>query len=281
MNGEIHTTSGTAPERGRPRRMNGEATPEELQHDLDRTRADLNDTLHAIEERFSPGQMLDQTLDYLSGGPKEYAHNLSVQVKENPLPVALVGIGLAWLMAGPHMKREGAMEYTSEGIAETGGEGYHRATEAMHGMGERVSEKKADLRARMGRRMSETKERFAHVSEDFRHRREAAGERGGEMAEALRERGMGARDSFNSLMQEQPLVVGALAVALGALLGAGMPISRREQESMGSVSEDIMHRGEEMMHKAKEVGGEEMERMRESVKESAGSSGEPSGPTTH
>jgi ElaB/YqjD/DUF883 family membrane-anchored ribosome-binding protein len=278
MNGEMHT-EGRTHERERPRRMNGEASPEELQYDLDRTRADLNATLQAIEQRFSPGQILDQALDYVKGGPKEYAHNLSEQVKDNPLPVALIGIGIAWLMVGPHAGREEGVEYTSEGLAETTGEGYQRAQEAMHGMGERMTEKKADFRARMGRRMSETKERFAHASEKMRHRREAAGERGGELAEHLRERGMGARESFGSLMQEQPMVVGALAVALGALLGAGLPISRREKETMGEASSKVMHRGEEMAHEAKEMGREEAAHMGEAVKESA--KGEPSAPTTH
>ncbi|MGE0080185.1 MAG: DUF3618 domain-containing protein, partial [Thiohalomonadaceae bacterium] len=205
MNGEMHTTSGMAEEK-RPRRMNGEATPEELQMALDRTRADLNDTLRAIEQRFSPGQLLDQTLDYLKGGPKEYAHNLSVQVRDNPLPVALIGIGIAWLMMAPHMEREAGVEYTSEGIPEAG-YGEH-ARETLHGASERVTEKKAELRARMGRRMSETRERFAHMADSLRHRREAVGERGGEMAGQLRERGMQAREGFGSLMQEQPLVVG-------------------------------------------------------------------------
>ncbi|MGE0081914.1 MAG: hypothetical protein AB7U81_11510, partial [Thiohalomonadaceae bacterium] len=113
----------------------------------------------------------------------------------------------------------------------------------------------------------------------LRHRREAVGERGGEMAGQLRERGMQAREGFGSLMQEQPLVVGALAMALGALIGAGVPVTRREREVMGPMSEDVMKRGEEMAHKVREVGGAEMEHMRETVKESA--KGEGTSPTTH
>ncbi|MCK9530180.1 MAG: DUF3618 domain-containing protein [Gammaproteobacteria bacterium] len=266
MNGETHTTSGER-ERIPPRRMNGEASLEELQHDLDRTRADLNDTLRAIEQRFSPGQILDQVMDYIKGGPKEYAHNLSEQVKRNPLPVALIGIGIAWLMMGPRMG-EHEVEYTSEGIAES-----------MHGMGERAAEKKADMRARMGRRIAETKERFAHASENLRHRREMASERRGEMSAQLRERGMQARDSLSDMMHDQPIVMGALAVAVGALLGAGLPVSRRERETMGAASGEMMHRGEEIVHKAKEVGREEAARMGASVKE--GAKGETSSPTTH
>lgn len=276
MNGEMHTTSGRTEEM-RPRRINGEATPEELEMALERTRAELNDTLRAIEQRFSPGQILDQTLDYLSGGPKEYAHNLSVQVRENPLPVALIGIGIAWLVAAPHMGRRADVEYTSEGIPETGyGE---RAKEAMHGASERVSEKTHEMRTRVGRRMAHTRERLAHMADNLRHGRSTVGERSGEMAERWRERGMQAREGLGTLMHEQPLVVGALAMALGALLGAGIPVSRRERETMGPVSEDVMQRGEEMLHEAKDAGNAEMAHLRETVKE--GASGEGVGPTTH
>jgi ElaB/YqjD/DUF883 family membrane-anchored ribosome-binding protein len=266
MNGEMHTTSGER-ERIPPRRMNGEASPEELQYDLDRTRADLNDTLRALEQRFSPGQILDQVMDYIKGGPKEYAHNLSEQVKGNPLPVALIGIGIAWLMMGPRMG-EHEVQYTSEGIAES-----------TRGMAERASEKKADMRARMGRRLSETKQRLAHASESLHHRREMASERSGEMTARLRERGVQARDSLSNMMHEQPIAMGALALAVGALLGAGLPVSRRERETMGSASGEMMHRGEEAMHKAKEVGREEAARVGASVKE--GAKGETSSPTTH
>ncbi|MFA7619510.1 MAG: DUF3618 domain-containing protein [Thiohalomonadaceae bacterium] len=279
MNGEMHTSPQIGAEPPRPRHMDGDATPEELQMNLDRTRADLYDTLQALEQRFSPGQILDQTLRYLSGGPKEYAHNLSVQVRDNPLPVALIGIGIAWLMAAPHMGRKADVEYTSEGLPE---ESYgERAKGAMHGMSERVSEKQADVRARMGRRVSEAKGRFARMSDNLRHRREAAGEHGGEMAEHLRERGMQARDSFSTLMHDQPVVVGALAMALGALLGAGLPVSRRERETMGPMSGDVIQRGEEMVHKAKDMGGAEMEHMRESMKEGVGRASEDVSPTTH
>jgi hypothetical protein len=56
-------------------------------------------TLEAIQERLSPGQIFDQAVAYLrSSGGNEFLHNFGATVRDNPVPVALLGTGLAWLM---------------------------------------------------------------------------------------------------------------------------------------------------------------------------------------
>src|SRR5690606_3926849 len=81
-------------------RHNGERRPEEIEAEIARTRTDMDATLTAIEQRLTPGQLIDQGLDYMrhSGG-REFVSNLGGSVKNNPIPVALMGIGMAWLMA--------------------------------------------------------------------------------------------------------------------------------------------------------------------------------------
>ncbi|HEX7052869.1 MAG TPA: DUF3618 domain-containing protein [Burkholderiales bacterium] len=80
---------------------NGSARrPDEIQAEIDRTRRQMDGTLHAIEQRLTPGQLYDQGIEYLrNNGGTEFLSNLGQQAKANPMPVALVGIGLAWLMA--------------------------------------------------------------------------------------------------------------------------------------------------------------------------------------
>ncbi len=74
--------------------------PDEILAEIERTRHDMDSTLTAIEHRLTPGQLFDQGVEYLrhSGG-HEFVQNLGTQAKNNPMPIALVGIGLAWLMA--------------------------------------------------------------------------------------------------------------------------------------------------------------------------------------
>ncbi len=69
--------------------------PEEIEGDLEDTRAEIDTTLTQIERRLSPEQLVDQALDYLRRG--DTGTRLGEVIKRNPLPVALIGVGLTWL----------------------------------------------------------------------------------------------------------------------------------------------------------------------------------------
>lgn len=74
----------------------------EIEREIAQDRRRIEDRLDAIQQRMSPGQLVDEVLAYAkSSGGGEYASNLGSAVKNNPIPMALVGVGLAWLMAGP------------------------------------------------------------------------------------------------------------------------------------------------------------------------------------
>ncbi|GEM_PF-425469 len=72
----------------------------ELQHEIENQRARVEDTIDRIQDRLSPGQLVDELLAYTKGGG-EFVSTLQRQVTSNPLPVALLGVSLAWLMAKP------------------------------------------------------------------------------------------------------------------------------------------------------------------------------------
>ncbi|MGH8741625.1 MAG: DUF3618 domain-containing protein, partial [Burkholderiales bacterium] len=69
-------------------RHNGERRPEEIQAEIARTRGDMDATLTAIEQRLTPGQLVDQGIDYIrNSGANEFVSNLGGSVKSNPMPV--------------------------------------------------------------------------------------------------------------------------------------------------------------------------------------------------
>jgi len=77
-----------------------EKTSEDLQREIDQDRERIGHRLDAIQERMSPGQLVDEAIAYAkSSGGGEYVGNLGRALKDNPLPVALMGVSLAWLMA--------------------------------------------------------------------------------------------------------------------------------------------------------------------------------------
>jgi hypothetical protein len=79
----------------------------EIEREVEATRASVEETVEALKEKMSLGQIVDEASRYFgnTGGSQALA-NFGAQVRDNPLPLALVGIGLAWLMSGrgtPHI----------------------------------------------------------------------------------------------------------------------------------------------------------------------------------
>ena len=78
-------------------------------------RAQVERTLDELQERLSPGQLIDQAVTYLRGsGGADLMRNLGETVKRNPMPLALVGVGLAWMMLGDRRDRYARSPYWDE-----------------------------------------------------------------------------------------------------------------------------------------------------------------------
>jgi Protein of unknown function (DUF3618) len=72
---------------------------EQFEEQARRARTRLSETLEALRTRMTPRQVVDQLADYASRGPAaEFFHNLAREARENPLPLTLIGVGVAWLI---------------------------------------------------------------------------------------------------------------------------------------------------------------------------------------
>lgn len=216
----------------------------EIQRDIDHTRAEMSETLDTLRGRLSPGELLDQAVAYVkAGGASEYTRNLGETVKQNPVPTVLIGIGLAWLMMGGSRGHQPAA--STPGTSGLG----RRAREAAGHMAERAGSTVQGARAGAGGAQ-------ARAGEMAQGARQQAGETADRMWSQAASQGDRAKASFTYLQKEQPLVLGALGFALGAALGAGLPSTEREDELMGETRDAYVHR-------AKEMGEEQLERARE------------------
>ena len=83
---------------------NEQKTSAELQREIELQRSRVENTIDQIQEKLSPGQLVDELLAYTKGGGGEFVASLQRNVVSNPLPVALLGVSLAWLMAKPSPK---------------------------------------------------------------------------------------------------------------------------------------------------------------------------------
>ncbi len=96
--------------------INGNNRSAQLEREVEAQRNRVESTIDEIKDRLTPGQLVDEMLSYTKHGGAHFAANLGNTVTANPLPVALIGIGIAWLMSGqkPQMGSTGyASNYAS------------------------------------------------------------------------------------------------------------------------------------------------------------------------
>lgn len=147
---------------------------ERLEREAEHTRAELEQTLGELRARMSPGKLLDQAGDYFrNSSGRAYLHNLRNEIVSNPVPIALVGAGIAWLALSGAIGRRGqgrahdpARDWgRSAGIADDLAHGGHGPS-AM----QRAKDTARTWAHEAGDAVSETEERW-------RERAEEAGDR--------------------------------------------------------------------------------------------------------
>jgi hypothetical protein len=70
---------------------------EQLEREAEVARSNLAADLDELRHRMTPGQIVDEVTDYARDTPvAEFIGNLMRDVRENPLPLLLIGAGIAW-----------------------------------------------------------------------------------------------------------------------------------------------------------------------------------------
>lgn len=72
--------------------------PDAMRRDVERERERLNATIEEVERRLTPGQLVDEILRHARGPGSDLVTSIGRTLSANPIPTALVGVGLAWLL---------------------------------------------------------------------------------------------------------------------------------------------------------------------------------------
>jgi ElaB/YqjD/DUF883 family membrane-anchored ribosome-binding protein len=257
--------------------------PATLEREIDQTRANMDRTLGALERKFSPGQLLDQAMEFARENGGEFANNLGRSVKENPVPALLTAVGIAWMVASSNRPKPSLADayddrYARDDLnaADFDDTGYE---DDAGDQKEGLTDKAPRLKASAEGSLSEAGQRVKSAAE--RARQKLAGTKDTVSAGLRRSSGTAqlqtqrVREGFNSLLTEQPLLLGALGIAVGAAIGAALPATEQEDRLFGSARDkalsEVKQRGtktyEQVRDKVNAVGEEAKQSISNAVRE--------------
>lgn len=206
-----------------------------LEQEINVKRAHITELLDALEQRLSPGQMVDRVLAYAKGNGGEFFQNLGTTLKNNPVPATLTVLGLAWLGLNQNRPFNPGPDHPGPGLGNKLGdalgtvkEAFAHAGEAVHDAGQKVRMKAENVRDRASELGSDARDSMGASADTLRQ----SGRKVADQSTAL-------KGQFDHLLQEQPLVLAALGIALGAALGAALPSTHKEDQVMGASSDRL------------------------------------------
>ncbi|MHA6346889.1 DUF3618 domain-containing protein [Roseivivax sp. CAU 1761] len=311
-------------------------TSDEIERDLERERESLKSTVHELQDTFSTENLVRAVADNFRTHGGDVGRSISTAARDNPLALALTGIGLGWLIFGQgpsadrieaarrrggdrlrsvrsthrddgHLEPRGPVpagddpdwvtgvdrgpsmgqraraswyrttRSTSERLGAAGqsmSSGMHSVSSGVssgaQSAGRSVSDSARATRDRMNAGAVRVRDRSNEIarslsegthnmSEAARERVIAARERAILASEAARRSASRGMDQAADMFEEHPLVMGALAFAVGAAIAGTLPRTRYEDEYFGEDSDRLYHEAEEIfneeMSKAQRVAG--------------------------
>lgn len=246
----------------------------QIESDVQQIRNEIDETLRILEQKLSP--LVDQYVSKAKA-PSNLIRSVSQTVRDNPVPILLIATGAASLYAS---QRKGEPKGEKRGRF---GEMTGRARHALSETKEHVTDEARHLKARAHEKYDEGAESASGTGSGIKGQLQERGHQWSEQARETRgeiqgtardwshkarERWPQARQTASRTIHEQPLVVMGLGLALGAMLGASLPMSQKERQVMGPKREQFKRAAHQKMT-------EGVERARERVSPERGEARDP------
>jgi hypothetical protein len=264
---------------------------EHIRAQIVETRSQLGDTIDAIQERLSVANIQEQVSETVSNAiesAKDTAYDATIgkavnfmknvgdgvthsgafkTVKNNPLPLALIGLGTGLLVYQNYGRkntyRTSGGRYQDRRLYGGGEAGSFESGRSSAGTtpgrtsSESISNKAS---AALGTVRETAGSAIDSVTGAVTNVYSGAGDIANKAYSRVGEYGEVVQEKYDEYLQENPLALGALAVAVGAAVGFSIPSTRFEGKLMGEARENLMDRAQEaagtLVDKAKQVASE-------------------------
>lgn len=239
-------------------------TDQETDHiksQIEETRAQMGETIDALQEKLSFSNLSEQVSDHVSnaietatntlydatvgkavGFMKNMGDGISNSgfvrtAKENPLPLILIGLGAGLLAYNSYSGgRRRSRRFSSPDRFQSDQSTYNEQgmmSSAQSKLGN-VSEKVSNAANSAYEGMSNAMNTAYSSASDVANR---AYSKAGEF-------GSMASDTYDRYLQENPLVLGAAAFAVGAVVGLAVPSTDYEGELMGDTRDELLRKAQ-------------------------------------
>ena len=221
----------------------GETRPEEIREEIEQTRLEMGETIDAIQERLSPDHMKEQAMGAVLAatiGRAEEAVDGATQtvkgagtrmidtIKQNPIPAAMIGIGVGWLV----MQNRGSSSY-----GQTSGQGQQRLRDVASTGRQQAEQTVGQVQHQAEQTIGQVQHQAEQIVGQAQYQAEHAVGQLQDTAGRVTERTQG---QLKQLMQENPLALGGVALALGVAAGLALPETQKEHELMGEAHDRVI-----------------------------------------
>lgn len=223
---------------------------ETIENSVQSDRRKLAASLDALSQTVAPTTVSDQVSTVVSDYGGELGRQAWQAARTNPAGFALLGAGLGLLVMGtgtrPEHPNRPTPAATPPRAAMAGFDARVAAADAamkeeMTGMTDETAPSAAAMRAALHKGLDKLPDSARHRVLQARKAALSAQEK----IEAQTRRMAAQTRTFH---HQQPLAVGALALGMGALIGALLPSSRREDELLGQQRDALMARAQEALN---------------------------------
>ncbi|MEZ4295249.1 MAG: DUF3618 domain-containing protein [Polyangiaceae bacterium] len=247
-----------------------------LKDSIQETVDQMGDTISALQDRLRPERLVAEAKTRIRGatiGKVENmmheaehtvvrtGHSLADRIRANPVPFAMCGIGLTWFLVSsrrevrysrdPYERETWSRREPRRASARfRAAEEPELASPFEESPAEPLKEAASDLKDEAASAVEHVKQSASDAATSVREAARHAGQKVKRAAHDVTERGRDAEHRVEDFFHENPLAVGAVALAVGTIAGLVIPGSRKEDRWMGPTRDRLMGKAGEMAHEA-------------------------------
>ena len=245
----------------------------ELEREVEETRGQIDRTVDALKDKMQPRELFDEATKMMSGTSNKVLTTAVQQLRENPIPIALIGLGVAWLAISQTRKDPTLGGTYPNGYYPTY-EGYDEE-ETLRG---KVKAKADAAKAKLSSAAQSAKTKLSSATHTAGDGVSEARGRAAQMAaegkaKAGEYRAM-ARNRFDNTLESEPLVIGAIGLAVGAAIGASLPSTPAERRYIGPARSKAAEAAKAQMDSLKDVAGRAYGQVKEELHRQTGPDGD-------